>query len=201
MKKTIQLFTAVLILISSSAFANGPVVDQTAPNFTLTDINGKKVSLADFKGKVVVLEWVNFDCPFVKKHYGSGNMQSIQKTYTDKNVIWLSICSSASGKEGNYSAADVKTKIKERNATPTHYLLDENGSVGKLYAAKTTPHMFIINKDGILVYSGAIDDTPSTDKEDIKTAKNFVKSALDAVISGKPVETKSTTSYGCSVKY
>lgn len=201
MKKTFQLLTAAFLLISSSAFAVGPTVDQAAPNFTLTDINGKKVSLSDFKGKTVVLEWVNFDCPFVKKHYGSGNMQSLQKTYTEKNVVWLSICSSAPGKEGNFSAADVKSKIKERNAVPTHYLIDESGTVGKLYSAKTTPHMFVINKEGVLVYAGAIDDTPSTDKDDIKTAKNYVSATLDAVLSGKPVETKTTSSYGCSVKY
>lgn len=201
MKKTIQLLTVAALLISSSVFAFGPAVDQAAPNFTLTDVNGKKVSLSDFKGKTVVLEWVNFDCPFVKKHYGSGNMQSLQKKYTEKDVVWLSICSSAPDKEGNFTSGEVKEKLKERNAVPSHYLFDERGTVGKLYAAKTTPHMFIINKEGILVYAGAIDDTPSTSKDDIKTAKNYVTAALDAVLAGKPVETKTTSSYGCSVKY
>jgi hypothetical protein len=185
-------------------FANAlkePTVGSPAPAFTLTDTKGKQHSLADFKGKYVVLEWVNFGCPFVKKHYESGNMQSTQKKAVDKGVVWLSVCSSASGKQGHLSAADWNEEIAERKLASTAVLIDENGAVGKTYGAKTTPHMYIINPNGVLVYKGAIDNKPSTNKGDIPGAKNYVLAALDESLSGKPVSMASTQSYGCSVKY
>jgi peroxiredoxin len=178
-----------------------PTVGSPAPAFTLTDTRGKQVKLADFKGKHVVLEWVNFGCPFVKKHYGSGNMQATQKKAVDKGVVWLSVCSSADGKQGHMDAADWNEEIAERKLASTAVLLDESGQVGKTYGAKTTPHMYIVNPDGVLVYKGAIDDKPTTDQDDIPGAKNYVLAALDESMSGKPVSTASTTPYGCSVKY
>jgi peroxiredoxin len=178
-----------------------PSVGSPAPAFTLTDSKGKQHNLADFKGKHVVLEWVNFGCPFVKKHYESGNMQATQKKAVDKGVVWLSVCSSAEGKQGHMDAADWNEEIVERKLASTAVLIDENGAVGKTYGAKTTPHMYIINPEGVLVYKGAIDDKPSTNKSDIPVARNYVLAALDESLAGKSVSTASTQSYGCSVKY
>lgn len=185
-------------------FANAlqePSVGSPAPAFTLTDTHGKQHNLADFKGKHVVLEWVNFGCPFVKKHYGSGNMQATQKKAVEKGVVWLSVCSSAEGKQGHMAAADWNEEIAARNMASTAVLIDESGTVGKTYGAKTTPHMYIINPAGVLVYKGAIDDKPSTDQDDIPGARNHVLAALDESLAGKSVSTASTTPYGCSVKY
>ena len=176
-------------------------IGQSAPDFSLSDITGKTNTLSSSKGKFVVLEWMNYDCPFVKKHYGTGNMQKLQKTYTEKGVIWLSINSSAAGKQGNYPPEKWVEMAKEKGAASTAILLDPDGKVGKLYGAKTTPNMFVINPEGVLIYAGAIDDKPTFAPEDVKTAKNYVAAALDAAMAGKPVETPSTQSYGCSVKY
>ena len=176
-------------------------IGKAAPGFKLTDTNGKTHQLSDFKGKYVVLEWLNYDCPFVKKHYGSGNMQSTQKKAEAKKAVWLSIVSSAKGKQGNYAAAELNKMSEERKATPTAILVDEDGTVGHLYDAKTTPHMFIINPKGTLIYKGAIDDKASTDAEDIKGAKNYVLMALDEATAGKNVTDSSTKPYGCGVKY
>ncbi len=196
-----SLSTLLAALLFSGAL---PVValetGKAAPDFTLTDINGQKKSLADFKGKYVVLEWINHGCPFVKKHYGSGNMQKLQKDYTGKDVVWLSICSSANGKEGHMTAAEWQKAAKKHGAASA-ILLDGEGIVGKQYGAKTTPHMYIINPEGELIYQGAIDDTPSTDTADVATAKNYVRAALDESMAGKPVTTPSTKPYGCGVKY
>jgi alkyl hydroperoxide reductase subunit AhpC len=178
-----------------------PAVGSPAPAFTLTDTKGKQHNLADFKGKHVVLEWVNFGCPFVKKHYGSGNMQATQKKAVDKGVVWLSVCSSADGKQGHMEADEWNEEISDRKMASTAVLIDESGAVGKTYGAKTTPHMYIINPDGVLIYKGAIDDKPSTNKDDIPGARNHVLAALDESMAGKPVSTASTTPYGCSVKY
>ena len=178
-----------------------PSVGSPAPAFTLTDTKGKQHNLADFKGKHVVLEWVNFGCPFVKKHYDSGNMQSTQKKAVDKGVVWLSVCSSAKGKQGHMDTDDWNEEIAERKLSSTAVLIDENGAVGKSYGAKTTPHMYIINPQGVLIYKGAIDDKPSTNKSDIPNSRNYVLAALDEALAGKPVSTASTQSYGCSVKY
>ncbi len=179
----------------------GVAIDQPAPDFTLKDIDGKEYKLSSFKGKYVVLEWVNFDCPFVKKHYSSGNMQALQAEATKKGVIWLSICSSAPGKQGHFPIADLKKRIATEKAVPTAYLIDENGVVGKLYGAKTTPHMFVIDSIGKLRYAGAIDDMPSTKVDDIPKATNYVRAALDAVTNGRAVAVKSQTPYGCAVKF
>jgi peroxiredoxin len=198
MKKLLSLaFSAAL---AATAFAQ-PEVGQPAPAFTLKDTSGKSHNLSDFKGKVVVLEWVNHGCPFVKKHYAPGNMQKLQKEATDKGVVWLSICSSAPGKQGHMDAAAAAAKSKEVNANATAYLLDEDGTVGKAYNARTTPEMFVINKEGVLVYMGAIDDKPTADSGDIASAVNHVTAALEEVLAGKPVTVAKTKSYGCSVKY
>lgn len=172
-----------------------------APDFTLLDSNGATNKLSDFKGKVVVLEWINHGCPFVVKHYAKGNMQGLQTDYTGKGVVWLSICSSAEGKQGYYAASDWKKLNAEKGGKATAILLDPEGTVGNLYGAKTTPHMYVINAAGTLVYQGAIDEKPSTEPDDIPGAKNFVASALDEVLAGKPVTTGQTKPYGCSVKY
>ena len=188
----------------TETFANAlaePSVGSPAPALMLTDTNGKQHNLADYKGKHVVLEWVNFGCPFVKKHYESGNMQATQKKAVDKGVVWLSVCSSAEGKQGHMAAADWNEEIADRKLASTAVLLDESGAVGKAYGAKTTPHMYIVNPEGVLVYKGAIDDKPSTDKADIPGARNYVLAALDESMAGKPVSMASTQSYGCSVKY
>lgn len=190
-----------LVFFGVSVSAQTAKLNELAPDFKLVDSNGKEHSLSDFKGKVVVLEWINFDCPFVKKHYDSKNMQSLQLKYTKKDVVWLSICSSAEGKQGNFTNAEINKRIKDHNAKMVAYLVDANGKVGKMYGAKTTPHMYVIDKDGKLVYAGAIDDKASTDLEDVKDAKNYVAAALDELLAGKKVSFQSSTSYGCSVKY
>ena len=178
-----------------------PAIGSPAPSFTLTDSKGKQHNLADFKGKYVVLEWVNLGCPFVKKHYESGNMQATQKKAVDKGVVWLSVCSSAKWKQGNLSPAGWNDEIADRKMASTAVLLDESGAVGRAYGAKTTPHMYIVNPDGVLIYKGAIDDKPTSNKDSIPGARNYVLAALDESMAGKPVSTASTTPYGCSVKY
>jgi hypothetical protein len=178
-----------------------PAIGSPAPAFTLTDSKGKQHNLADYKGKYVVLEWVNLGCPFVKKHYESGNMQATQKKAVEKGVVWLSVNSSAKWKQGNLSAAEWNDEITGRKMASTAVLIDENGAVGKTYGAKTTPHMYVVNPDGILIYKGAIDDQPTTNKDDIPRARNYVLAALDESMAGKPVSMASTQSYGCSVKY
>jgi peroxiredoxin len=176
-------------------------VGKSAPDFALPDTNGKTHSLADFKGKYVVLEWYQPDCPFVRKHYRSGNMQSLQKEYTSKGVVWLTIDSSAPGQEGNYPAEKLNQIASSDGAARSALLLDPDGKVGRMYGAKTTPDMYIIDPAGKLVYQGAIDNKRSTDLADVQTATNYVKSALDASMTGKAVSTTATRPYGCSVKY
>jgi len=177
------------------------VVGKPAPPIELRDSDGKAVRLDAFKGKFVVLEWVNFGCPFVGKYYGSGNMQKLQKKYTGEGVVWLSICSSAPGKQGYVTGPEAKKLEEEKGAAPSRFLLDPKGTVGKSYGAKTTPHMFVIDPKGIVVYNGAIDDKPSTNRDDIATAKSYLAAALDASMSGKKVEIAVSQPYGCSVKY
>ena len=179
----------------------GAVVGKPAPDFTLTGTTGQAWSLSAFKGKFMVLEWFNNDCPFVRKHYGSGNMQELQATYTEKGVIWLTIVSSAPGKQGHVSPEQANAIIKERGASQTAMLLDPDGRLGQLYGAKTTPHMFVIGPDGTLLYAGAIDDRPSTEQGDIPGATNYVRQALDEAMAGRSVSVPVTRSYGCSVKY
>lgn len=176
-------------------------IDAAAPAFSLTGIDGKTYSLADFKGKYVVLEWNNFDCPFVKKFYSVGKMQELQKQYTDKGVVWFTICSSAEGKQGFYDAETLKSMTAERKSASTAYLRDVDGKVGKLYGATNTPQMFVVDPNGVLIYAGAIDDKPSSNSGDIATANNYVATSLTLAMAGKPLEVKSTTAYGCGVKY
>jgi peroxiredoxin len=176
-------------------------IDEAAPDFTLTDSRGKTVSLSDHKGKLVVLEWTNHECPFVRKHYESGNMQKLQRDYTGKGVVWLSFISSAPGKQGHLTGDQAEELSKKRDASPSAVLLDPTGKVGQSYGAKTTPHMYIIDKDGTLRYAGGIDSIKSTDQADIKTAKNYVSQALDELLAGKPVSEPATAPYGCGVKY
>ncbi len=177
------------------------VVGQPAPAFTLTDSHGKSHSLDSLRGKTVVLEWWNHECPFVAKHYGSGNMQKLQKEWTGKGVVWLTVNSSAPGKQGHVDAARANALMKEKGGASTAVLLDHDGKVGKAYGAKTTPHMFVIDAKGTLVYAGGIDDKPSTDQADVATAKNHVSAALAEVLAGKPVTTATSAPYGCGVKY
>ena len=201
MRKT-DLFALALFLVAPPApAADRASVDSEAPLFTLKDAQGASHSLADYKGKYVILEWVNFGCPFVGKHYGSGSMQELQRTMTARGTAWLSICSSAPGKQGFYDGEGLKEKLKAENASPTAYLVDADGTVGKLYGAKTTPHMFIINPQGVLIYEGGIDNIASTDRDDIAKATNYVKEVMAAAWDGKPLPFKTTRSYGCSVKY
>jgi len=191
---------ALSVAIASVAVAS-PEIGKPAPAFTLKDTSGKEHSLADFKGKLVVLEWVNHGCPFVKKHYESGNMQKVQAESVGSGAVWLSICSSAPDKQGHMSAEDAAAKAKEVDSKANAYLLDEDGTVGKAYDAKTTPEIFIINEEGLLVYKGAIDDKPSANSADIEGAVNHVTAALKEIKGGKPVTVSSTKPYGCSVKY
>ncbi len=202
MIKTKHLLMAAAIMGISCGVAWPQVtVGRPAPDFTLIDSNGHQHALSGFKGKFVVLEWFNPECPFVKKHYNSGNIPGLEKTYTAKGVIWLSINSSAQGKQGSFTPEEFNKFIAEKGAYPTAVLIDREGKVGRLYDAQTTPDMFVINPEGALIYQGAIDDAPSTDVADVKTAKNYVSAALDAAMNGKPVVVSTTKSYGCSVKY
>jgi len=186
--------------VPAASFAEAKI-DEAAPAFTLKDVDGKERSLADYKGKTVVLEWTNDGCPFVKKHYGSGNMQALQKRWTEKGVVWLTINTSAEGKQGHLSPAAAKALMAEQKAAPTAYLFDGDGKVGKLYKAQTTPHMYVIDGEGTLRYMGAIDDKATVDLSDVPKAKNYVEAALAELAEGKPVTTKATRAYGCSVKY
>lgn len=193
------------MLVLATAFAAtaaqaAPKVGEPAPAFTATDSNGKTVNLSDYKGKFVVLEWSNAECPFVKKHY-SGNMQSLQKEETGKGVAWLTIISSAPGKQGNVDGKQANALSKERGASPTAVLLDPTGKIGHEYEAKTTPHMFVIDPKGTLIYAGGIDSIASADAEDIPNAKPYVKTALAEARAGKQVTDAVTKPYGCSIKY
>lgn len=199
MKKAPHIL-AILALSASVAFA-APEIGKPAPDFTLKDASGKEVKLSDYKGKYVVLEWVNFGCPFVKKHYGSGSMQALQKELTGKGAVWLSINSSAEGKQGYFPKDEVAAAVKANGSHATDYLLDTSGTVGKLYDAVTTPDMYLINPEGVLIYKGAIDDRPSPDPATLAGATNYVKIAFEEASSGKAVSNPSTKSYGCSVKY
>jgi peroxiredoxin len=178
-------------------------IGEKAPDFPMKGTDGKEHKLSDYLGKTVVLEWFNHDCPFVKKHYDPSvkNMQSLQKSATDDGVIWVSINSSAQGKQGHLTTEEAIEISTEKAAHPSVILLDANGKIGKLYGARTTPHMFIIDKAGILRYMGAIDSTPSTDASDISASKNYISQALAEIKADKPVNEPVTEAYGCSVKY
>jgi peroxiredoxin len=195
-------YLLLCIVTAFSLAAHASVsVGQPAPDFTGVDSNGNQHTLSQYKGKTVVLEWTNHDCPYVKKHYNSGNMQKLQKQATADGVVWLSIISSRPGKQGHVSGAKANELTQSRNAAPTAVILDETSEIGLLYGAKTTPHMYIIDKTGQLVYMGGIDSIPSSNEADIAGAKNYVRVALDAIAAGKAIEDSVTRPYGCSVKY
>ena len=197
--KLISLFTASLLAATVATAAPAP--SQPAPNFRAADVTGKTVSLADFKGKYVVLEWNNPGCPFVQKHYDSGNMQSLQKRYGAENVAWLSINSTSESSTDYMPPAKLAAWFKQQNAVPTAVLMDTNGEVGRAFGARVTPHMYVIDPNGTLLYAGAIDDKRSANPADVKTASNFVATALTEAKSGKPVSKATSNAYGCSIKY
>src|SRR5215813_4312621 len=188
---------SLLLILSASAVRVG----EPAPTFTATDSSGNTQRLSDYKGKFVVLEWHNQGCPYTKKHYESGNMQRLQKEWTGKGVVWFTVISSAPGKQGYVTAAQENEYAKRMNASPTAVLMDPQGALGHLYGAKTTPHMYISDPNGTLIYNGAIDDHPTSDQGDIASSKNYVSAALGEATSGKPVTEAATRPYGCSVKY
>jgi peroxiredoxin len=198
-----RLFVALAVALSvgCAGVSAAPVVGQPAPAFTAVDSNGKSRSLSEFKGKTVVLEWTNDGCPYVQKHYGAGNMQQVQQDLTASGAVWLSIISSAPGKQGYVSGAEANQLTASRGARPSAVLLDPAGAIGRAYEAQTTPHMFVIDKSGTLRYMGAIDDQPTTDTSTLASARNHVREAFAAVSTGAKVADPVTDPYGCSVKY
>ena len=201
-RRHFTLVAAAAVLAAGAATAQGaaPVIGQPAPNFSAPDADGKTRSLSQHRGKTVVLEWTNHDCPYVKKHY-SGNMQALQRDATRDGVVWLSVVSSAPGQQGYITGAQAKQLTASRNAAPTAVLLDPSGAVGRLYGAKTTPHMFVVNPQGRLVYAGGIDDVASNKVEDLQRAKPLVRLALADVKAGRKVAIPASRPYGCAVKY
>ena len=198
MKKLSCLLIVGLFFVSTTYALE---IGQPAPDFTLNDIDGKPVALSDFKGKVVVLEWFNWGCPFVRKHYDKGDMQNLQNQFGNKEIVWL-IVNSTNEKHRDYrNPAETKKIVAENSIAGAHLLLDAEGEVGKAYKAKTTPHMFVINPKGTVVYAGAIDNNSSADPSTIPDSENYVVAALSAGMSGKEVRQKATKPYGCSVKY
>jgi peroxiredoxin len=195
------LITTVAIVLQTSLALAQATAGKAAPDFAAVDSNGKPVKLADFKGKTVVLEWTNHDCPYVRKHYGAGNMQALQGEAAGKGVVWLSVISSGKGQQGFVEGLEANKLTDDRQAKPAAVLLDAKGQIGKLYGATSTPHMFVIAPDGMLAYAGAIDDKPSSNAADIPKARNYVRDAIAAVASGKAMTPSTTRSYGCSVKY
>jgi mannose-6-phosphate isomerase-like protein (cupin superfamily) len=200
---TASTLTAVALLATTAqAWAQTKAaIGQTAPNFSAKDVNGKTVSLADFKGKTVVLEWVNPGCPFVRKHYDGGNMQGTQQDALAKNVVWLAINSTEIAHSDYLAPAKLAAWMKEQKASAAHTLMDEDGKIGKAYGARTTPHMYIVDGKGMLVYAGGIDSIASSSAADIPKATNYVKVSLGELTGGKPLSNSVTRPYGCSVKY
>ncbi len=195
--------TTAAVVVSSVAAPGWATVrvGNPAPDFTAKTSTGQTVRLSDYKGKVVVLEWTNHQCPFVAKHYRSGNMQKLQQEAKAKGVVWFSVVSSAPGQPGFVTAAQANAVVKEQKASPTAVILDPEGTLGKLYGARTTPHMFVIDKAGQLQYMGAIDDQPSLAEQDVTKANNYVRAAIQQILAGQKVTTSTTQPYGCSVKY
>jgi len=198
---TARPILTLLLALAISAPAHAIAPNAPAPDFKGTDANGNTQTLSRYRGRFVVLEWANQGCPFDRKHYLSGSMEALQKEWTAKGVIWLSVISSAPGEQGYVTPAEERAYLQRMHAAPTAAILDPTGKIGRLYAAKTTPHMFVIDPAGKLIYQGAIDDKPTSDQADLKTAHNYVTAALEEAMAGKPVETAVTRPYGCSVKY
>lgn len=198
----IRLLAAGVVALSVASVATASTAPgQSAPNFRAVDVAGKTVALSDFTGKYVVLEWNNPGCPFVQKHYDSGNMQSLQKRFGAEDVAWLSINSTAASSSDYMPPAKLAAWFKQHSAAPTAVLMDTNGEVGRAFGAKVTPHMYVIDPNGKLVYAGAIDDKRSTHVADVKTASNYVVAALTDAKSGKPVSKATSSAYGCTIKY
>lgn len=194
-------FTFCASTLAFAATTKTPTIGQPAPQFEATDTQGIQVKLSDLKGKTVVLEWTNNECPFVRKHYDSNNMQTLQQEATADGVVWISIVSSAKGKEGNVTPQEANAITSAEKAHPTYKILDASGDIGHLYSTKTTPHMFVIDKMGNLAYAGAIDDKADADQKSVTGAKNYIQAALQDLKDGKPVATPQTNPYGCGVKY
>ena len=201
MRKGFVAFAVIGFALMAPSLGWAARVGAPAPDFTATDTNGQVHKLSEYQGKFVVLEWTNRGCPYTQKHYNSGNMQRLQREWTGRGVAWLTVISSAPGKQGYVTASEENAYLKQANAAPTAVLLDPAGTLGHLYDAKTTPHIFIINLKGALIYNGAIDDRPTTDLADVNGAKNYVSIALEEATSGKPVSNPTSRPYGCSVKY
>ena len=197
MIRSIPLLVLLVCCVAGGEMARA----APAADFTLIDSYGKEHRLGDYRGQYVVLEWLNHDCPFVRKHYDSGNMQALQKRFTTDGVIWLSVVSSAPGKQGNFPPQEMNHRTSAKGAAPTAVLRDESGVVGRAYGARTTPQMYLIDPAGELVYQGAIDDAPTTLQEDVPGATNYLVAALEASVAGNPVDPERTQPYGCSVKY
>jgi peroxiredoxin len=200
-RQTLAFFVFIGMLFTASFSFAAAVVGQASPEFTLTDTSGKTVRLSDFKGKHVVLEWNNPGCPFVRKHYNTANMQTLQKEAAGKGVVWLAVNSTEKTHTDYMTPQALAKWMAEQKATPTATLMDESGDVGKAYGARTTPHMYVVNPQGVLVYAGGIDSVPSANVDDIKTATNYVRQTMNEVLAGKPVSSPTTRPYGCSVKY
>ncbi len=199
--KTHRTVLVTTILIVLSVPLRAVRVGETAPDFAATDSNGQSHTLSAYRGKFVVLEWHNRDCPYTHKQYASGNMQQLQRKWTARGVEWFTVISSAPGKQGYVTADEENAYVRQVHAAPTAVLLDPDGKLGRLYEAKTTPHMFVIDPNGTLIYDGAIDDRPTTDVSDVPGAHNYVDAALTAAMAGQPVQVSVTRPYGCSVKY
>ncbi len=201
--KNIGKATAAFVFVLSFALGNAKalVPGSMAPDFNGTDSNGKTETLAQYRGKYVVLEWANKGCPYEQKHYKSGNMEALQKQWTAKGIVWLSVISSAPGEQGYVTPAEENDYLKTMHAAPTAAILDPSGTIGRLYGARTTPHMFVIDPSGKLIYEGALDDQPTPDPASLQGAHNYVSTALEEAMAGKPVTTTVTRPYGCSVKY
>ena len=196
-KHLTALSLGLILTATASAITSGSL----APDFKGTDANGNAQTLSQYRGKYVVLEWANSGCPFDRMHYTSGSMEALQKQWTAKGVVWLSVISSAPGEQGFVTPTQEKEYLSRMHAAPTAALLDPSGTIGRAFAAKTTPHMFVIDPTGKVIYQGAIDDKPSTDPAELKSAHNYVSTALEEAMAGKSIDTPVTRPYGCSVKY
>lgn len=199
MKHLTASLAAAIALATAPAFAS--TVGQPAPDFSATDLAGKPVKLSDFRGKYVVLEWINPECPYVRRHYDSGNMPSLQKEAAAKGVAWLAVNSTSQASGEYYTPEQMARWLRDKGAAPTATLLDETGKVGRAYGARTTPHMYIVDPQGKLVYAGAIDDKRSASLAETKNANNHVRAALNEALAGRAITTSATSPYGCSVKY
>lgn len=202
MLKHITRFLAIVLFAGFASQASAEALPgKPAPEFTAKTADGKELTLASLKGKTVVLEWANYECPFSEMHYKSGNLPELQKKYADKGVVWLTVMSSAEGKQGYYTADTIAERNKEMYNHASHVLLDSDGTIGKLYGAKTTPHLYVIDKDGVVQYNGAIDSIPSSDAKTLKEAKPLTADAIDALLAGKKPAEPYNQAYGCSIKY